>query len=136
MYKVLHVEDDEDIRAIVDIALSFADDFELKQSSDGPSALKEAETFRPDLLLLDYMMPEMTGSEVYTAISAMPGMDNVKAIYVTAKVGEGFAEGLLSEGALKVITKPFNPMTLPAQLREALSEEDEQVTPSVRYLNG
>lgn len=136
MYKVLHVEDDEDIRAIVDIALSFADDFELKQSPDGPSALKEAQTFRPDLLLLDYMMPEMNGSEVYTAISAMPGMDNVKAIYVTAKVGEGFAEGLLSEGALKVITKPFNPITLAAQLREALSEEDEQVTPSVRYLNG
>ena len=132
MYKVLHVEDDEDIRAIVDIALSFADDFELRQSPDGPSALKEAQTFRPDLLLLDYMMPEMNGSEVYTAISAMPGMDNVKAIYVTAKVGEGFADELLSEGALKVITKPFNPITLAAQLREALLQEEEYLAAGAR----
>ncbi|MDW3119107.1 MAG: response regulator [Roseovarius pacificus] len=120
MRKILHVEDDEDIRTIVDIALSFAEDFELRQCHDGPSAIEAAQMFQPDLLLLDFMMPDMTGREVRAAISDMPGMENVGTIYVTAKAEGAFSETLLLEGALKVITKPFDPMTLAAQLREAL----------------
>ena len=120
MRKILHVEDDEDIRTIVDIALSFAEDFELRQCHDGPSAIEAAQMFQPDLLLLDFMMPDMTGREVRAAISDMPGMENVGTIFVTAKAEDAFSETLLLEGALKVITKPFDPMTLAAQLREAL----------------
>lgn len=115
--RILHVDDDEDIRTIVQIALATIGQFDLRQCSDGLSAIDEAQAFNPQLLLLDVMMPEMSGQEVRKEIEALPGMDNVATVFVTAKAEDDFARELRSQGALAVITKPFDPMTLADELR-------------------
>jgi two-component system OmpR family response regulator len=66
--RILHVDDDEDIRVIVQLALEVVGDFELLQFADGPTAIKEVASFSPELLLLDVMMPGMSGNQVWKAI--------------------------------------------------------------------
>lgn len=118
LQRVLHVDDDEDIRTIVSIALTVVDDFEVKQCSDGRSAIAAAADFRPDLLLLDVMMPEMSGQQLRAEIAEMPGLEDVATIFVTAKAEDDFTSKLCSDGALGVITKPFDPMTLAGEIRD------------------
>lgn len=116
--RILHVDDDEDLRTIVNIALSVIGQFELLQCSDGPSAVAQAEAFKPDLLLLDVMMPGMSGQQVKAEIDALPGLNGVPAIFVTAKVEDEFTETLMASGAMAVITKPFDPITLADRISE------------------
>lgn len=120
--RILHVDDDEDIRTIVQIALETIGQFELRQCSNGMTAIAEAQVFVPQLLLLDVMMPEMSGQEVRSAIEEIPGMERVKTVYVTAKAEDDFAKELRAQGAVAVITKPFDPMTLADNLRSIWAE--------------
>ena len=115
--RILHVDDDEDIRTIVQIALETVGQFRILQSSDGQSAISSAEEFAPQLLLLDVMMPEMSGQELRSEIQEIPGMADVPTVFVTAKAEDHFAEELRAQGAIAVITKPFDPMTLADELR-------------------
>lgn len=123
--RILHVDDDDDIRMIVEIALSMGDDFELKQCSNGQSAIAAAREFRPDLLLLDVMMPEMSGQDLRAEIAALPGLEDVATIFVTAKAEDCFTRELRSDGALDVITKPFDPMTLAGEISDIWERSGE-----------
>ncbi len=115
--RILHVDDDEDIRTIVQVALEVVGGFELKQCADGPSAIEAAREFQPDLLLLDVMMPNMSGQDVRAEIGKLEGLRDVHTIFVTAKAEDDFTKQLRDEGALSVITKPFDPMTLADEIR-------------------
>ena len=115
--KILHVDDDQDMRTIVHIALSMVGDFQLEQCSDGAEAIEKARDFAPDLLLLDVMMPGMSGEDVNARIRAIDGLEDVKTIYVTAKAEDEFTRSLIQDGALGVITKPFDPMTLSDEIK-------------------
>lgn len=110
--KILHVDDDEDIRTIVQIALEVVGQFELRQCPDGPSAVTAVGQARPDLVLLDVMMPGMSGREVWEALKADPATADIPVIFVTAKAEDDFSEQLRADGAMAVVTKPFDPMTL------------------------
>lgn len=114
--RILHVDDDEDIRVIVKMALEMVGQFEVAQFSSGPDALKGVTGFEPQMFLLDVMMPEMTGEETWQNLKKMPGLENVPAVFLTAKAEESFAERLLQQGCLAVITKPFDPVDLCTQL--------------------
>jgi CheY-like chemotaxis protein len=116
---ILHVDDDEDILEITRMALQLVDTFELHQCSSGRDALQAIDRLDPDLLLLDVMMPEMTGPELWDAIRARTGRADLPAVFMTAKAESRISEDLMDRGALKVVTKPFDPMTLGAQIREA-----------------
>lgn len=118
LQRILHVDDDEDILAIADIALKLIGKFEILQCISGKQAIEVAEVFRPDLFLLDYMMPEMDGKETLRELRKLPGLNDVPVVFMTARVGDGFSNGLRKDGALDVIAKPFNPMELANQLRE------------------
>lgn len=115
--KIVHVDDDEDIRIIVQIAIETVGQMELVQYADGPSALAGIAETKPDLFLFDVMMPGMTGLELRREIAKLPGFDHVPTVYVTAKAEDSFTNQLRAEGALAVITKPFDPMTLADDLR-------------------
>jgi len=115
--RIIHVDDDEDIRAIVKIALETVGQMELKQFPDGPTALANINDTNPHLFLLDVMMPGMTGQELRKEIAKQPGFEDVPTIFVTAKAEDSFTNQLRAEGALAVITKPFNPMTLADDLK-------------------
>ncbi|MDG4649228.1 response regulator [Roseibacterium sp. SDUM158017] len=117
--KILHVDDDGDILEITRMALQIVDDFELRQFDSGPAALEAVDETQPDLLLLDVMMPGMTGPELWESIRTRPGRADIPVIFVTAKAESRVTSDLRDRGALDVVTKPFDPMTLGAQIRTA-----------------
>ncbi|WP_324751968.1 response regulator [Roseovarius sp. Pro17] len=120
MIKVLHVEDDADIREISQMALALSGEFLVMQSKSGEEALKQAETFRPDVILLDVMMPGMTGPQTLERMRQLPSVANVPAIFMTARTQQIDIDGLLRAGAVDVISKPFDPMSLGHTIREIL----------------
>ncbi len=115
--RILYVEDDPDIQAVARLALEAVGGFTVKICSSGQAAIDEAEAFDPDLLLLDVMMPGMDGPATLRALRAIPALAEVPAIYMTAKIRPEEIESLRAQGAVDVITKPFDPMTLPDRIR-------------------
>ncbi|TGD43339.1 response regulator [Pseudotabrizicola sediminis] len=118
LQRILHVDDAEDVLFIANLALKQIGQFELLQCDSGKQAITEAVAFRPELFLLDYMMPEMDGKETLNELRKLPGLSDVPVVFMTARVSEEFSNGLRQEGALDVIAKPFDPMSLADQLRK------------------
>jgi CheY-like chemotaxis protein len=109
--RVLVVDDSEDSVHIV-TALLASRGFAVESASDGPSALRALEQRRPDVILLDVMMPAMSGMEVLDRIRANPQFTGIPVILVTAKsADEDLLEGY-KFGADYYITKPFTPRQL------------------------
>ncbi|MDK3016739.1 response regulator [Pseudodonghicola flavimaris] len=115
--RILHVEDEADIREIAQMALELIGGFEVRQAGDGAEALAMVADFAPQLILTDVQMPGMTGPETLAAIRALPGYQTVPGVYMTAKVMEADKDALLGAHDLGVIAKPFDPTTLAADLR-------------------
>jgi len=113
----LYVEDEADIRAVAQLALESIGGFTVKTCSSGEEALREAETFAPDLLLLDVMMPGMDGPSTLRALREVSALAGVPVAFMTAKVQSAEIEYFKSLGARDVIAKPFDPMTLADQVR-------------------
>lgn len=116
--KILHADDDQDILAIIEMALSGLEHLDLNQVESGPGAIEACGKFAPDMLLLDYMMPGMTGEEAWDEIRKFPGMANVPTVFLTAKAQSDTEERLLRKGALAVLHKPFDPIALGPRLRD------------------
>ena len=116
--KILYVEDEPDIQAVASIALKDVGGFTLEVCSSGKAALEKAVSFKPDLLLLDVMMPEMDGPTTLEALRKLPVTANTPAIFMTAKVQTHEVEHFKSIGAIDVVAKPFDPMTLAQTLRD------------------
>ncbi|NMG76046.1 response regulator [Aromatoleum diolicum] len=111
---ILYVEDEPDIRLIATMALESLGGFTLEVCESGVEALAKATAFGPDLLLLDVMMPGMDGPTTLQALRKLPGLDTVPAVFMTAKVQPQEIAEYHRLGALDVIAKPFDPMTLAA----------------------
>ncbi len=122
LIKVLHVEDDADIRDITQMALSIKGEYDLLQCSSGEDALAKIEHFQPDLLLLDLMMPGMNGPQTLDQIRQIPSLVNVPAIFMTARAQSSDIEKLHEQGATAVICKPFDPISLGSQIKAALKQ--------------
>jgi len=115
--KILYVEDEPDIREIAKIAMRSLGGFEIRDVTCGADALLMAVEFQPDLLLLDVMMPGMSGPETLAKLRGLASTKSVPVIFMTAKVqGSEIAE-YLALGAIGVISKPFNPMELASQIK-------------------
>lgn len=117
MQRVMCVEDDADIRMILEFSLGTAGGLTVLCCDGGASALAQVEAFRPDLVALDVMMPGMSGPETLAALRRLPVMAGVPVVFLTAKATTGELEHLLQYGATGVIVKPFDPMSLPHDLR-------------------
>ena len=110
--KILYAEDEPDIRDVAVVALEVVGGFELKVCEDGQAAVDAVSGFQPDLILLDVMMPELTGPEALGAIRKITGFEQTPVIFMTAKVQPQEVDEYIKMGALHVIPKPFDPMTL------------------------
>ncbi len=110
--KILHVDDSFDMREIAKIALETVGKFDLLQCSNGVEAIEAVKSFQPDLLLLDVMMPKLSGPEVFKEIQSLPGLENMPVVCLTVKAQDSFAAQLREQGAIGVISKPFDPMQL------------------------
>lgn len=117
LQKILYVEDEPDIQAVTKLALEEIGGFTLEVCSNGDEALSKASAFAPDLLLLDVMMPGMDGPSTLKALREISGTSTTPAIFMTAKVQPHEVQEYKDLGAIDVIAKPFDPMTLSDNLR-------------------
>ena len=115
--RILYVEDDADIRSVAGFALEAVGGFVLAVCASGEEALAQAPGFAPQLLLLDVMMPGMDGPETLAALRALPGTGATPAVFMTAKVQPQEVARYRALGAVDVISKPFDPMTLSDEIR-------------------
>ncbi len=114
---VLHVDDDEDIRDIAKVALETIGGLNVVQCGSGKEALKQLDSYMPDLILLDSMMPEMNGEQTLLEIRKRKEVARVPVVFVTAKVHDEARSNFLQLGAVAVVVKPFDPLTLADDLR-------------------
>ena len=120
MIKILLVEDEPDILHVVKLALELYGEFEVVDCSSGEEALRVVGDRKPDVFLLDFMMPGMSGPQLLARFREVPGLEDVPAIFLTARTGAGTKSELLELGAKEVIYKPFKPTTLGAQVKTAM----------------
>ena len=115
--RILYVEDEPDIQAVARIALEHVGGFTVEICNSGQEALERGPGFKPDLLLLDVMMPGMDGATTLRELRKLPGLTAVPAMFMTAKVQPSEVAQLRQQGAIDVIPKPFDPMTLSENIR-------------------
>lgn len=111
------VDDEADIRTISHLSLTAVGGFTVEICNSGPEAIQKAEAFAPDLILLDVMMPGMDGPTTLKGLRALPSLSKTPIVFMTAKVQPQEIAQLVAYGALDVLAKPFDPMTLPASLQ-------------------
>ncbi len=121
IHKILHVEDDPDIREIAKLALADLGGFEVLQCDSGELALEKAEAFAPDVIVLDMMMPGMTGIETLAGLRQIEALADTPAIFMTSKNVATEHQDVIREEAAGAIQKPFDPVTLPDQIREIVA---------------
>lgn len=118
--KLLYVEDEADIREIAEFALE-DEGFDINFCESGEQALEQAADFQPEAILLDVMMPGMDGPTTLQNLRTVPGLQTTPVIFLTAKVQPNEIQDFIALGAIDVIPKPFDPMTLGEQIRSILS---------------
>ena len=116
--KVMLVDDEDDIRTIGNLSLSRVGGWQTVLASSGAEALEKAAAEKPDLILLDVMMPGMDGPTTFGKLRAQEATAGTPIIFMTAKIQKQEVARYLELGALGVIGKPFDPMTLPAEIRK------------------
>jgi CheY-like chemotaxis protein len=110
--RILHVDDEPDIREVVDMSLGLNPEFEVRACSSGEEALAAAVEWAPILILLDVMMPGMDGPTTLAQLRKNPETSGVPVVFMTARAQTREVEHFISLGAQGVISKPFDPMTL------------------------
>ncbi|MFC8599658.1 MULTISPECIES: response regulator [unclassified Isoptericola] len=114
------IDDDPSIREVAALALSVVGGHEVHTAGDGEAGLEVARRVRPDAILLDVMMPVLDGPTVLGRLRAVPELREVPVVFLTAKVGTPDISRLDGLGAAAVLTKPFDPLRLAAELAAAL----------------
>ncbi len=112
MKRVLIVEDQADIRKLIRMTLEF-EDYEIQEASDGASGLRVAREFKPDLMLLDVMMPgELDGLQVCQRIKRDEATRHIRVVLLTARGQARDRETGRDAGADEYLVKPFSPLQL------------------------
>jgi CheY-like chemotaxis protein len=118
--KVLLVDDEDDIRTIGQLSLSRVGGWQTVLAASGAEAVSKAAAELPDLILLDVMMPGMDGPTTFGQLRAQEASAKTPIIFMTAKIQKQEVARYLELGAVGVIGKPFDPMTLPAEIKRLL----------------
>ena len=117
LVRVLCAEDDAGIKAILNFSLSRVGKFEVCMCSDGTEVLESARAFKPQIILLDVMMPGMSGPDTLAQLRLDPDLSKVPVVFVTAKATLDELQALTDLGAAGIIVKPFVATELPANVR-------------------
>ena len=119
--KVLIIDDDADIRTIARLSLSRVGGMDVIEAASGVEGVRKAQEEKPDVILLDMMMPAMDGLETLSALRSQPATAMTPVIFLTAKAVGEEVERMTNLGAAGVLIKPFNPRTLSADVRNLVN---------------
>jgi len=116
--KIFYVDDEPDIRLIAELALKLKPNIEVRTAESGEDALDQlrSDDWRPDLAMIDMMMPGLSGVEVMGELRADPDLTDIPVVFVTARARPQDIRDYIEEGAVGVVTKPFDPTTLADQV--------------------
>ena len=117
LQRVCYVEDDEDIQKIVRMSLERVGKLTVEVVGDPLLAIDAMKAFKPELVMLDWMMPGMDGPTLYRRMREVPEVRDIPVVFITAKASEKELNELRALGAAGTISKPFSPKDLPEQLR-------------------
>lgn len=123
--KVLYVDDDPDIREIVQMSLSLDGQLTVLLSDGGERALVKMRVEQPDLVMLDVMMPGMDGPTILARMRADAELRHIPVIFMTAKTSSAEVARFRELSAIGVIAKPFDPMALGGQVRALWNSHHE-----------
>jgi two-component system alkaline phosphatase synthesis response regulator PhoP len=121
--KILIVEDEPDIRKLVHYNLT-QERFKVLEAEDGEKALKIVRQEKPDLVILDLMLPSLSGLEVCRILRERPETARLPVLMLTAKAGEADRVVGLEMGADDYLTKPFSPRELAARVKAILRRSE------------
>ncbi|HSG77674.1 MAG TPA: response regulator [Burkholderiales bacterium] len=118
--KVLLVDDEPNIVAALEFLLE-KNGYDVKVAANGVEAIAQLDAFRPDLVLLDVMVPKLSGYEVCQRMRAEPKWRDIKIVMLSAKGREVEVNKGMSLGADLYVTKPFSSAELVATIQQLLS---------------
>ena len=117
---VLLVDDEPDILEVASVALAALKGWDVRTAGSGAAAVEAARAEPPDAIVLDVMMPGLDGPATLAELRRHPETAGVPVVFLTAKVQVVDRERLLADGALGVLAKPFDPVTLGDELAALL----------------
>ena len=119
--RVLIIDDEEDTRSIFSMSLGLLGGAEVIEAASGPAGIAKAAEEKPDVIILDLLMPDMDGTATFLNLKQCPDTENIPVIFMTVKGMFSEFDALKNLGALAVIAKPFDPTTLTNQIRSILN---------------
>ena len=114
---ILCADDDPDMRMILEVALGTIGGWRVTLAGDGEEAIAAARADRPDLILLDASMAGVGGAQALALLRSDPALASIPVVFVTGLATEGDRATFQRFGAVDLIAKPFDPMTLAARVR-------------------
>lgn len=121
MKRILIIDDEDDIREATQVCLEVTGEWEVMTASSGNEGLMKAAIERPDAILLDVMMPGMDGITTFQELQTNPATQHIPVILLTAKAQTAEQRELTQLNVVAVITKPYDPFSLSAQLNQAIA---------------
>lgn len=118
LHTILYVEDDASIAETAVMALEDLGGFNVTHCASGREALQRIEGVAPQLILMDVMMPGMDGPETLTQLRRLPGVRDIPVVFMTAKAQKHEQDAYLAIGAVGVVVKPYDPLTLSSDIVE------------------
>ena len=115
--RICYVEDDEDIQRIVRLSLEKVGKMTVEVVSDPLVAIERITVFKPELVMLDWMMPGLDGPALFRKMREVAETKDLPVVFITAKASQRELDELRTMGAIGTISKPFSPKDLPDQLR-------------------
>jgi CheY-like chemotaxis protein len=115
--RICYVEDDEDVQRIVRLSLEKVGKMTVEVIGDPLTAIERISAFKPQLVMLDWMMPDMDGPTLFRKMKEFPATNSLPVVFITAKASVRELDELRALGAVGTISKPFAPKELPDQLR-------------------
>jgi CheY-like chemotaxis protein len=116
--RILYVDDEADIREVAAMSLELDPELEVRTCGSGLEALELTAQWRPDLILLDVMMPGMDGPTVFAHLREDPATASIPVVFITARTQAFEVRAFHDLGARGVLAKPFDPMSLSIRVRE------------------
>lgn len=124
--KILIIDDEEDIRVIAGMSLGLIGGIQVIEAGGGESGVRKAQAEKPDVILLDMIMPDMDGAETICALKSHPETREIPVIFVTTKALNSDIERMKQLGAAGVLSKPFDPTLLASQVMAIVDSHKEK----------